>query len=109
MPKKHRLSRADFVHLLRPARRIHGNYFSLTATPSAVLTEPKVACVVSKKIAARAVDRNRVKRQCREALRPFIKEVQKPTALIFRAKREAVEATFAEIRQDIQKLLERIV
>lgn len=108
MPKKYRLSRADFIRLPRAARRVHGNYFSLTGAPLPSLGWAKVACVVSKKTAARAVDRNKIERRCREALRPLIKEVGRPIALIFYAKHEAVHASFAAIRQDIQKLLERI-
>ena len=109
MPKKYRLSRAALVRLPRPTRRAHGNYFSLAVAPHAALEGPKVVCVVSKKIAARSVDRNRIERRCREALRPLVRGIQQPIALVFHAKREAVDATFTEIQQDIQKLLGRIV
>ena len=107
MPKKYRLSRADFMRLPKAARRIHGTYFSLTVTPSPRLEGPRAACVVSKKVSARSVDRNRIERRCRESLRPFLAGMKEPTAFIFFAKREAASATFAEIRRDIGKLLER--
>ena len=61
--------------------------------------------VVPKKIARRAVDRNRIERRCREALRPLIKNIQKPVAFIFHAKREAQEASYAEVALDVGKLL----
>lgn len=109
MPKKYRLSRADFIRLPRASRRVHGSYFSLTSTLFPALGEPRAACVVSKKIAARAVDRNRIERRCREVLRPLMKNIKQPFALIFHAKREAVGATFVEIQRDILKLLERVI
>ncbi|MDO8576346.1 MAG: ribonuclease P protein component [bacterium] len=107
MPKKYRLSRADFIRLPKAARRVHGAYFSLTVTSSPLFGGPRVACVVSKKISARSVDRNRIERICRESLRPELARLKEPAALIFFAKREAVSATFGEIQRDILKLLER--
>ena len=84
---------------------MHGSYFSLTAADLSSLQGPKVACVVSKKIAAQAVDRNEIERHCRSALRPLLKDVNTPIALIFHAKREARGAGYAEIARDIEKLL----
>lgn len=66
-----------------------------------------MASVVSKKIAARSVDRNRIDRQCREALRPHMNNIQDPVALIFRAKREAASATPSDLRKDIEVLVSR--
>ena len=108
MPKKYRLSRAEFIRLPRAGRRVHGNYFSLTLTPLSDGSGIKAACVVSKKVSARAVDRNRIERRCRETLRPLLPHIQKPTALIFHAKREALAASSEEMQQDIQKLLKRL-
>ena len=68
----------------------------------------KFACVVSKKVSSRAVDRNRIKRQCREAIRPQLSKLGGRYALVFTAKREAVHASFAEVVQEIGKLLARI-
>jgi len=108
MPKKYRLSRADFTRLPKPTRRIHGTYFSLTVTPAPLLGGPRTACVVSKKVSARSVDRNRIERRCRESIRPMLGQMRKAEALVLFAKREATTATFKEIQQDIQKLLERV-
>ncbi len=108
MPKKYRLSHAELIGLSKPSRRVHGSYFSLTVTPLPASLGAKVACAVSKKVSARAVDRNRIERACREALRPLMEEIQKPVALIFYAKREAREATSALIARDIGKLLQVI-
>src|SRR3989344_2187940 len=108
MPKKYRLSRADFARLPKPARRIHGVYFSLTVTHSPLLGGTRAACVVSKKVSARSVDRNRIERRCRESLRPLLIQMKERAALIFYAKRESVAASSKEIQQDIRKLLEGV-
>ncbi len=108
MPKKYRLSRADFVRLPRAARRIHGEYFSLTVTPFPSLGGPRAACVVSKKVSARSVDRNRIERLCRESLRPLLAKMKKAEALIFYAKREARGASRADAAEDIGKLLRAV-
>ena len=108
MPKKYRLSRADWLRLPRPARRIHGGYFSLSVIPAPSLGGPRVALVVPKKVAKRAVDRNKIERRCREALRPLMEKVRKSVALIFHAKREAVEASYAEVVLDVEKLLKSL-
>jgi ribonuclease P protein component len=108
MPKKYRLSRADFIALPRAnSRRLHGAYFSLTVTPLSPESGVKTACVVSKKTAARAADRNKIERRCRESLRPILARINTPAALIFYGKREAVQASFGDIQKDINALLER--
>lgn len=107
MPKKYRLSRADFSRLARAkSRRIHGTYFSLMIAP---LLSPgvKAACVVSKKTASRSVDRNAIERKCREALRPLLSSVEDSSAYIFYAKRGAMEASSGEIKTDVVSLLKR--
>ena len=108
MPKKYRLSRADFARLSRTkSRRTHGTYFFLAITSLPEGASVKAACVVPKKIASHAVDRNRIERRCRETLRPLLASVGKPVALIFHAKREAVAASLEDVRKDIETLLER--
>jgi len=108
MPKKYRLSRSDFTTLKRvKSRRVHGTYFSLTVFPLPQSANSKTACVVSKKIAARAVVRNAIDRKCREVVRPLIKRTEKSVALVFHAKREAADTSFAQAQRDILTLLER--
>ena len=108
MPKKYRLARADFAHLSHGSpRRLHGSYFSLTIIALPHGGGPKMACVVSKKVTRRAVDRNRVQRRCREIIFPYIIRIKKPLALVLYAKREAKAASFADTTKDITVLLAR--
>src|SRR3989344_5316401 len=106
MPKRYRLSHADFARLARiRSVRVHGALFSLTITPLTEVSGVKAACVVSKKVSARAIDRNRVERRLRESLRPILPHIQKPVALIFHAKRGAEVASSAEITREVEVLL----
>lgn len=102
MPKKYRLSVAD-LKVFRPERRLAGEYFSLGIAGADRLG---AACVVSKKVAARAVDRNTVKRRVRSILITELPHLS-PATYVFYAKKGVVEATFADIRKDISKMLAR--
>lgn len=92
---------------LKPKKRLHGIVFSLSVAPLSASTRAKFACVVSKRIASRAVDRNTLKRRCRAALQPVSAQLS-PAAYVFTAKREAAAASYAAVREDIQSLLGRI-
>ncbi len=103
MPKKYRLTVAD-LKAFRPNRRFSSAYFSLAVGKAG---RAGVACVVSKKVSLRAVDRNRVKRRVRAALLPSLSRLA-PGTYVFYAKKEALTATSQESVRDIEKLIERI-
>ena len=113
MPKRQRLSRADFTALgAAKQRRFFGLYFSLSVgnLPLAkdtdqLIVEPRCACVVSKKVAKDATDRNLIKRRCREACRLETAELKMPVSLVFYAKKEAKGASYTEIQKDVSRLI----
>lgn len=108
MPSKHRLSHAELVRLSKMrVARTHGAHFSLTSVLFPEGGRPKFACVVSKKIALRAVDRNRIQRRCRELVRNQISALHEPYALVLYAKRGASTLSFEETRKDVVALLVR--
>jgi ribonuclease P protein component len=110
MPKHQRLSRVDFSSInTARLRRIHGAYLTLSVSEHVKnpISKPKFACVVSKKIAARAVDRNRIRRRCREAFRTLCNGRTDPRSFICYAKKEAAAASYDDIRSDLRDLLSR--
>ena len=111
MPKHQRLSRADFLLMdTARSRRFYGAYFNVSIPPQKVensINKPKFACIVSKKIAARAVDRNRIRRLCKEAFRTTVTPVTQAQGFIFYAKKESKRATFADVISDVKELLSK--
>ncbi len=107
MSRLNRVTRADFVHMER-GTRAHGTLFSATIAPMSPPRVSAATCVVSKKVAMRATERNRIKRRCREALRRHVNEFPKQTILVLYAKKAAVEAPFADVERDIRSLIEKI-
>lgn len=106
MPAKYRLSRTDFTRM-RGFKRVHGTLFSLSfgSIPERVI--PGAACVVSAKTAARATVRNEIKRRCRTALAPIMRELKSPLVLVFVAKKLAAAASSAEVREELSSLLRK--
>jgi ribonuclease P protein component len=101
MTRIYRLSRADFASL-RPFYKDQGRFFVLTIAKSPD-NKPKFACVVSKKTARKAHERNLIKRRCRVAIREI------PSlgafALIFTAKRSVLTAGHEEVFADVASLI----
>lgn len=64
-----RATSKDIRSLGRRTHTVHTLYFSLRYGAGAH-DAPRIAVIVSKKVAARAVDRNRIKRRVRHALSP---------------------------------------
>ena len=121
MPKKHRISHSDFKLTANSRmRRERGEYFAVSHGPLSDSTSSnlQIACIVSKKTTARAVDRNLIKRRFRSVARNFLAdpvrstasnggEIKKPKALIFYANKNAKTASFAEIKRDVEKLIRK--
>lgn len=105
MPKQNRISGAQ-IRAISGARRISGELFSLSLSPaSGELVQ--CACVVSKKVSKLAVKRNLIRRRCRAALLDTL-AVLKPGVYIFHAKRECMQASYADVKADIEKIVGKI-
>lgn len=108
MPARYRLSHADLASLrFKAGKRLHGALFSLLVAPLPDGSGPKMACVVSKKVSLRAIDRNAVDRRLREALRPLMAGLDASAAYVFYAKSAARGAPFADVKREAMSLLER--
>jgi ribonuclease P protein component len=101
MPKKNRLSGAE-IRRIRSPRRVHGALFSLSVAPGE-LREARFACVVSKKVAAKAVVRNSIKRRCRDILSREMRELPAGSYILY-AKKGAVTARYQDLSEDMSKL-----
>lgn len=106
MPSQYRLSRADFSRM-RGFRRINGRFFTLSYGTIPDRTRAGGAIVVSKKVAADAVDRNRIKRRSRAVLGKVLPKIGRAMVVVFIAKKGAREAEFDESARDLESLIER--
>ena len=100
MPKSTRLTRKH-TPLLRGARRLHSEFFALSVAPG---EHTKASVTVSKKVAAKASERNLIKRRARALLSPQVKELKASLVLMLHAKPAAKDASFDELKRDIRKL-----
>lgn len=107
--KKHALSRADFARLQRKTeRRVHGKFFSVVVATREKEEGSKFACVVSKKVARKAADRNRIKRACRAAIRAALPDSGRARSFAFYAKQGAAAAANADVSREIAFLMHKI-
>ena len=101
-----KLTRPEFGSITQ-GKRLHGRYFSLRVAPL-IGDTAKFACVVSTKVARRAVERNRIKRRCRMVAQNLFSSEHTSQAFVFYAKREALEATYEDVKRDMTDLLSRV-
>ena len=100
-PKHHRATYKNIQPARAHTHTIHTPYFSLRVGAKTNNTST-VAIIVSKKVAPRAVDRNRIKRRIRHALSP--NTLQPHTYLIY-TKKQALTLTSEQLKEELQKLL----
>jgi ribonuclease P protein component len=104
MPKRSRLTGAE-LRRITGQRRVHGALFSVALSPAQ--DRPRATVTVSKKVSAKAVERNLVKRRAKAALASLLRRLP-PGAYVFSARPAAREASFAELKADIESLARKI-
>lgn len=106
MPKEKRLTHDELKRF--KGRRLMGALFSLQYEVFFSGGGAKFAVVVPKRVAARAVDRNRLKRRARAALAGSFVRLPPGLAVVVSARREALHAPSPAIATDIDELLGRL-
>ncbi len=85
------------------------DYFPKKVDKEEFKRQLKLAFAVGLKIDKRAVVRNRLRRQMREVVRLLLKEGRLKSGyyILLAARKEALDKNFAEIRKEVELLLER--
>ena len=108
LPKKNRLKKKkEFEMVFREGRSFQGCFFILKIKENH-LSFPRFAFVFPVKNEKSAERRNRGKRVFREAVRGFLPFISTGNDIIFIIKKEANEREYQEIREDIERSLEKI-
>lgn len=105
--KTFRLARNDIEWVLKKGSSLTTDLFIVRFLPELKAGNSRFAVIVSTKFAAKAVDRNRVKRRVYEAIRLNIKpDIKYKLALI--PKKRILKSTYQEIEKDIKKLFSQL-
>lgn len=104
LPKRQRLSRSEFAHLLRVGRRIHTSSCTLIYTPASTL---KAGVVVSKKTARKATQRNLMRRRVYTILREHVPTLP-PLHIAVLLKVSAATLLPAHLKEELVEALKRV-
>lgn len=100
--KSFRLSKNDIKYILRKGESDYSRFFIIKSKESKDST-PKICVITSKKLAKKAVTRNKIRRRIYEAFRTIIKEndiVEKKDYILI-AKTEILSSDFWDIKKDL--------
>ena len=104
LKKKERLNREQFSRSFSLGRRIHSPLFTLVYEPTKKLG---VAVVVSKKVARKAVLRNKIKRRVYNSIRVQLQHASRTGTFIFLVKPSVLKHSYQEITAEIQVLFKK--
>ncbi len=102
--QENRIARAEFMNYLR-GKRHAGVAFTVTVSPAPSL---KVSVVVSKKVAKRAVDRNRLRRRAYGVIERWVQLSQFVGVVIVQYKPGALRLSRLTLQTELESLLAQI-
>ncbi len=106
LPSKNRLSLSNNKTNLLAGKRVESDQLRLIARRENGIF--KTATIVSKKVAARAVDRNRIRRLVAEVIATNIEQIKFQGFLIVIAKQNFAKFKKNQIESKILKLIEKL-
>ena len=102
----YRATRQDVVYTLKNGKSRNLRFFRLLTSPNT--TKTTVSFIVSKKVAKKAIDRNKIKRRGMAIMRQILKDkpeaVEKSKNYTFLANNLVKQALFKEVKEDIQSI-----
>ena len=108
-PRAARLRLQRDIKAVQRMGRGTGNRFFFIKMLSTNLPRSRATVVVSQKVAKKAVDRNRIKRQVRAVLSPAVKKISKAHDLLVIVRKPALELTTPEIGARLTSLLKELL
>lgn len=105
LSKQNRLKKKKEIEKVMRFGRAQAGEFLFLKWVKNGLEAPRFCFVVSKKVSKRAVQRNKVKRRLREAVKIFLPQIKEKVDVAVFAKPEILPKEFSQIKDEIQKLL----
>ncbi|NJL20679.1 MAG: ribonuclease P protein component [Leptolyngbyaceae cyanobacterium SM1_3_5] len=110
LPKIHRLrQRRDFTWVYQKGIRrssLHLTLRGLKLRGDRSVSPTRFGISISQKVSKRAVDRNRIKRQIRAALRLLLPKIKSGWYLVIVVQPQAIECDYRQFLQELEQLLE---
>jgi ribonuclease P protein component len=103
LPKLARLTKETIERHLIRARRLKTSRFLVLYTRIPQATQPQVSFTVSKKVAPKAVLRNKLRRRGYTAVRPLIPRLSPDAAILVSYTRPETKASIAELSAELEK------
>jgi len=108
LPKNQRLtSEKDFKRVYQKGSFFSANLFNVNYLPNR-LPLSRLGVVVTKKVASKSVERNLLKRRCREVARKIYTEIPSGFDVIIVIKEKAKGIKFEEIEKDLLTAISRV-
>ncbi len=110
LPQRYRLKKnADFRKIYKQGRSIADSYLVLYFWPRAkkhFFSNPRIGFSVSRRLGS-AIQRNKIKRKMRAALRPYLPLIRQDVDLIFIARLKIKGIPFQNVEKSIESLLKK--
>lgn len=104
LPRKHRVTRAEFDKLLRPDFQLHSPAFRVAVTKKEVpLLQATI--IASKKVAKKAHDRNLITRHVYNIIHDQKKSLLLPAMIGFFTKPGIDKLSFTELEKELKRVL----
>ncbi|MBV9086480.1 MAG: ribonuclease P protein component [Acidobacteriaceae bacterium] len=107
-PRDHRLLRhADFDRVYRQGRRHFAAHMTIFFLPRQSAGEARVGFTVGRALGG-AVERNRIRRRLREAVRMNLNNLHASVDVVINPKKTAIEVDFAQLGNEIAEAFQKI-
>lgn len=108
LPRLHRLTKKkDFDATYQQGKAVGGKLFLIRFKPNQE-GRIRVGIVISKKVAKKAVTRNKLKRRIREIVRSVILKSKESVDLVIIVKKAAASASYLELESEWKNILTKI-
>lgn len=106
LPKRYRLFGHGAIEATKTSGSLFpGKFCGLIVRNTQANNPPRVAFIVSARVAKQATARNRIKRRLREAVKPVLPRLKEGYEGLILAKKDAITAETGALREDLSLLM----